>query len=689
MDRRWFAAVSICAVALAAVSESGVRAQQPAFRAGTALVEVDAVVHDKAGRFVPDLSASDFEVLDDGAPRAVELITIVRRGAPTPTVASPAATSASGAAPASSVAPHPRVFIAVFDDEHLTPGGFKRVQAAARSLFARAFQAGDIGGVVLRGEMANKRLTSDRDELLAAIGRATPSGNAGSRLVDERDWPRISEAEAVRIHVNKDDVALQAVFNRACTDDPTACANIDVRALIQSKSTELAELARVDCEKMLTSLSALFNGLQRFAGPKVVLLLTEGFVAEESWPIVERAVAGAARADARLYTLDARATDRTGFGDRLTGADPGNDQSYAMLLAQKDMNGDATNSLAVDTGGFVVRNANNFDRAVAQIADEASTYYVLGFQHVTIDGRFHKLTVRLKRPGLTVRARRGYIATAPVLPAIEALATPLDGSALPGTTGVDASPALAVTPAASVAPAAASPRESNAAPTAAGIRLRPDAVQHADMLAGKAPRDDDATKGWEAYQRGDLESARSWLAAAASRPGARPWVSYALGQAQYGLRSYHDAEASWEHVRTAAPEFEPVYFDLVDAYLQLRDYDRATALMRDASKRWPADADVYEALGVVEVRRGALDDAVMSFQQAIGIAPQDATGYFNLANALELRYRQSRRWVATTHSWHENAHDRDAAIENYQRYLRIGGPLESAARAGLERLDWK
>jgi len=88
------------------------------------------------------------------------------------------------------------------------------------------------------------------------------------------------------------------------------------------------------------------------------------------------------------------------------------------------------------------------------------------------------------------------------------------------------------------------------------------------------------------------------------------------------------------------------------------------------------------------VRTGALDEAVKSFTQAVAKAPADANGYFNLGTALELRYGKSRRYYVPTKSWIGNDDDRKAAIENYQRYLSIGGPFEKAARDGLTRLTW-
>ena len=165
-------------------------------------------------------------------------------------------------------------------------------------------------------------------------------------------------------------------------------------------------------------------------------------------------------------------------------------------------------------------------------------------------------------------------------------------------------------------------------------------------------------------------------------------MHYALGQSSYALKQYRDAVNAWERVRASNPEFEPVYFDLVDGYLQGKDYDQAIRIMRAAGERWPHDPEVFNALGVVQVARGALDDAVGSFQQAVRAAPQDGTGYFNLAKTLELRYGKSRHYIRPLGRWIANERDREAAVELYKRYLEIGGAFEASAREALARLEW-
>jgi hypothetical protein len=69
-------------------------------------------------------------------------------------------------------------------------------------------------------------------------------------------------------------------------------------------------------------------------------------------------------------------------------------------------------ALADATGGFAVVNTNSIQESFARIVRDNSRYYVLGFSSTNDrrDGRFRRLEVRVKRPGLTVQARRGYLA---------------------------------------------------------------------------------------------------------------------------------------------------------------------------------------------------------------------------------------------------------------------------------------
>jgi VWFA-related protein len=71
-------------------------------------------------------------------------------------------------------------------------------------------------------------------------------------------------------------------------------------------------------------------------------------------------------------------------------------------------------TLAESTDGLAIVNSNNLAAGMRRIVDDLSAYYLLGYySNGKLDGKFHSITVRVKRPGVQVRARRGYLAATP------------------------------------------------------------------------------------------------------------------------------------------------------------------------------------------------------------------------------------------------------------------------------------
>jgi VWFA-related protein len=85
---------------------------------------------------------------------------------------------------------------------------------------------------------------------------------------------------------------------------------------------------------------------------------------------------------------------------------PSSAADRANLTARQE----SLRQLAADTDGLAVVNTNQIDTALQRIVADLSSYYLLGYYstNTRLDGRFRSISVRVRRPGVQVRARRGY-----------------------------------------------------------------------------------------------------------------------------------------------------------------------------------------------------------------------------------------------------------------------------------------
>jgi VWFA-related protein len=67
-------------------------------------------------------------------------------------------------------------------------------------------------------------------------------------------------------------------------------------------------------------------------------------------------------------------------------------------------------TLAENTDGIATVNSNDLDKGLRRIADDLSSYYLLGYYSTNAkpDGQYRRISVKVNRPGIEVRARRGY-----------------------------------------------------------------------------------------------------------------------------------------------------------------------------------------------------------------------------------------------------------------------------------------
>ncbi len=115
------------------------------------------------------------------------------------------------------------------------------------------------------------------------------------------------------------------------------------------------------------------------------------------------------RANVSFYTIDPRGLTAVELG--FVNSVVGEDTTPAMLRARQD----SLRTLAETTDGLAMLNSNNLGKQLGRIADDLTSYYLLGYRSTNgnLDGKYRAIKVRSRHPGIDIRARHGYNAATP------------------------------------------------------------------------------------------------------------------------------------------------------------------------------------------------------------------------------------------------------------------------------------
>jgi VWFA-related protein len=413
-------AASFLLAALAPALGTSSAQEPPTFGREVELVRVDVVVTDRSGQPVPGLTREDFVLLDEGQPQVLETFEGVHLPVPeVSAVPRPRPRVVTNEAPPQG-SDTSRTVVVLFDDLNLGQASAPRAKAALALLLDRAVRPGDRVTLVATGGGVwwSTRLPEGREDLLAIL-----RGLEGRRIrTDMRD--AITDFEAMRIHLFNDGLVADRVKRRFETYGVTSrvesqrdreTREIYQRGIIDPyvgrRATEEFLKARNRNRATLAALERTLRPLAATRERKTVVLASDGFVYDTQEPAFDRVREAARRANAVIHFLDARGLQAPTLYSAQFDAMPGDPSDVGAVLADGSLDAEGAEALAVDTGGFAVRNTNDLTRGVERIAVESRSYYVLGFSpNVPRDGRFRRLEVKTRRGGLGVRARRGYYA---------------------------------------------------------------------------------------------------------------------------------------------------------------------------------------------------------------------------------------------------------------------------------------
>ena len=386
--------------------------QGPTLRASVNQVVVDVVVTDADGQPVTGLTAADFEIRERGKPQPVATFSevslpMVSRGpgVPLPNPGDVRSNQRAGDA---------RIYVLVLDDANVLLDYTAAVQRAARYFVGRYIQPGNLVAVVTTMGLGVTRQEPTEDLALveAAIGRFA---GQGSQALNQASMERALTARANR---NADPMRTRRTSTTLIDD-----GSVDDKSDSADEVRERAGIALRALESVADSVAGVP------ARRKTLIYISEGAgiasLNHEYLDLQGRVLAAAARANATIYALDPKGLDQAVSGDtRGLEQAPGsldpqqlqrsrdmNDAMNAVIVQRRIMAATMLRHLSEGTGGRATVDANNLQAPLDRIAADSSHYYLLGYapSELKREGRYRPIEVRVKKTGVQVSARKGYV----------------------------------------------------------------------------------------------------------------------------------------------------------------------------------------------------------------------------------------------------------------------------------------
>ena len=297
------------------------------------------------GRTVDDLKPADFELREEGSPLALESVRLVR----VPAVASgdaPIVIQTAAEERQAASRDESRLVAIFLDEYHVDGANADRVREAMHRFVDRELGPRDLLAVMKPlDSLFAIQLTRDRAAARAAIDSfAGRKADYTPRNAYERDYIAGTPA---RIDAARNQVALSA---------------------INALAVHLGSLA--DRRKTLIVVAEALGGSERRRGLEYL-------------PTLDTIIRSANRSNVAVYPFD-----------------PSDAAADAAA-------GGALRRLADDTAGAAI--AADAESGLRRAASDAGAYYLLSFRTAhPDDGKFRELQARVKRPGVSVRTRKGY-----------------------------------------------------------------------------------------------------------------------------------------------------------------------------------------------------------------------------------------------------------------------------------------
>jgi len=445
MSRTLAMAVVVVSAVLAVPAAQQDQLPTPTFRAEANYVRVD-VFPTRDGAAVTDLTAADFEVFEEKAPQKIEQFERVVIRAPGSGEGRPEPNTVEQSRQAIQD-PRARVFILFLDPKHVEQGTSRSISRTLVNTLNRLIGPDDYVGVMVPPMQLRDVTFARRTVAIENLLRNDWWGQRDSILPADKDeedyafcYPAVSPAPGVA-PVDKG-IAQEMILRHREQQTFDALENLvlSVRTLREERKAVLAitdgwliyrpnpNLARplpnsappdnppigVDRRSGRLSTQNPDPDKSLDAARRKCEIDRQTLANIDDEPRFRAIIDEANRSNTAFYPVDPRGLTvfdegiepSAGVGIGQAANPTLTPQEEATRLRAREQ---GLRRIAEGTDGTAIVGTNNIREALRRVIDDLSSYYLLGYYSTgKLDGKFHSISVRVKRPGVTVRARRGY-----------------------------------------------------------------------------------------------------------------------------------------------------------------------------------------------------------------------------------------------------------------------------------------
>jgi VWFA-related protein len=377
--------------------------QPPTFRTGINFVRVDAIITDKSGNPVGDLQASDFDVTEDGKPQKIESFKLVKLdGGTTDAIKEPPKQIRTDYdEEAEAARDDVRLFAIFLDDYHVRRGASMAARGQLAKFVDTQLGPSDMIGVMYPLEStASVRMTRDHSAVVRGLqqflGRKYEY-EPKNQFEEKYAYYPTETVERIRTQVSISAIKSLIVHMGSLKEGRKSL-------ILVSEGFSYMVPPQMRNANATMPGSGNPNAFNPQAGVNDINEDRAAWSAGLDLETDLRDIYDTAnRNNVAIYSVDPRG---------LPGFEFDINENVGFQTDSKYLNAtmDTLRELAENTDGRAIVNRNDIAAGMRQITRDSSAYYLIGYNssQAPSDGKFHEIKVRVKRPGVQVRARKGY-----------------------------------------------------------------------------------------------------------------------------------------------------------------------------------------------------------------------------------------------------------------------------------------